>query len=183
MTPSNKNQSWSKLNKKAPNNKFDIYKIIKAEWRAIVETSQMPWESRLATLVALIKNHNPTVSWVGAYLVHETTKKIGIGSHSQTATKDQSLWVHCYQGPVACTQIPPGKGVCGQSFSKEQIFIVPDVEKFPGHIVCDSKSRSEIVLPLYREHQLVGVLDLDSHTLAAFDEVDAQSLTELLNEL
>ncbi len=143
------------------------YQKIKTDWLAICD-AKTPWETRLSTLIALVKTHLPEVSWVGAYL---------------DLNRDGILWVGPYQGLVACTQIPKGRGVCGKSFFEKQTLVVPNVHDFPDHIACDSKSQSEIVLPLFRDKKLVGVLDLDSHSLATFDSHDAKSLEDLLSHL
>jgi GAF domain-containing protein len=97
--------------------------------------------------------------WTGFYLVEE--KQLVLGP---------------FQGPVACTRIPYGKGVCGTAWERRETVIVPDVEEFPGHIACSSASRSEIVVPLFRAGEVVGVLDIDSCELATFDEEDAAGL-------
>lgn len=85
-----------------------------------------------------------------------------------------------FQGPVACTRIKKGRGVCGASWEKEATIIVDDVEKFPGHIACSSSSKSEIVLPVFKEGKILGVLDVDSSELAQFDEVDQLYLEKIL---
>lgn len=85
-----------------------------------------------------------------------------------------------FQGPVACTRIKKGRGVCGTSWEKEVTIIVADVEKFPGHIACSSSSKSEIVLPVFKEGKIVGVLDVDSSELAEFDAVDQVYLEKIL---
>jgi GAF domain-containing protein len=85
-----------------------------------------------------------------------------------------------FQGPVACTRIKKGRGVCGTSCEKEATKIVDDVEKFPGHIACSSSSKSEIVLPVFKEGKILGVLDVDSSELAAFAEVDQLYLEKIL---
>ena len=97
--------------------------------------------------------------WTGFYLVEE--KQLVLGP---------------FQGPVACTRIPYGKGVCGTAWERRETVIVPDVEEVPGHIACSSASRSEIVVPLFRAGEVVGVLDIDSRELATFDEEDAAGL-------
>lgn len=97
--------------------------------------------------------------WTGFYLVEE--KQLVLGP---------------FQGPVACTRIPYRKGVCGTAWERRETVIVPDVEEFPGHIACSSASRSEIVVPLFRAGEVVGVLDIDSRELATFDEEDAAGL-------
>jgi len=104
--------------------------------------------------------------WVGFYLV-----------------KNEVLVLGPFQGPVACTRIQKGKGVCGTSWLQEETLIVPDVEEFPGHIACAAASRSEIVLPLFKAGEVVGVLDVDSEHLAHFDEVDAKYLKEIISLL
>jgi L-methionine (R)-S-oxide reductase len=85
---------------------------------------------------------------------------------------DSELVLAPFQGPVACTRIPKGKGVCGASWEKAKSIIVPDVEKFPGHIACSSLSRSEIVVPVIRDDKVIAVLDIDSDQIAYFDETD-----------
>lgn len=101
--------------------------------------------------------------WIGFYLV-----------------KDEELVLGPFQGPVACTRIKKGKGVCGASWQQEQTLIVPNVDEFPGHIACASASKSEIVLPLYLDGKIAGVLDVDSEYLSHFDEVDGKYLNEIL---
>lgn len=104
--------------------------------------------------------------WVGFYLV-----------------KDDELVLGPFQGPVACTRIKKGKGVCGASWERNEILAVPDVDQFPGHIACASASKSEIVLPLYQQETIIGVLDVDSEYLSHFDDIDARYLNEILNLL
>jgi len=102
--------------------------------------------------------------WVGFYLI-----------------KGDELVLGPFQGPVACTRIARGRGVCGASWLRNEILIVPDVDQFPGHIACASASRSEIVLPLYRDNNIIGVLDVDSEYLAHFDDVDSLYLNKIMN--
>ena len=97
--------------------------------------------------------------WTGFYLV-----------------EDKQLVLGPFQGPVACTRIPFGRGVCGTAWQRRETVIVPDVEEFPGHIACSSASRSEIVVPLFRDEEVIGVLDIDSRELATFDAEDAAGL-------
>ena len=85
-----------------------------------------------------------------------------------------------FQGPVACTRIAKGRGVCGTSWAKEETIIVADVEKFPGHIACSSASKSEIVVPIFNGATVVGVLDVDSELLDQFDAVDQQYLEAIV---
>jgi L-methionine (R)-S-oxide reductase len=104
--------------------------------------------------------------WVGFYLV-----------------KENELVLGPFQGPVACTRIAKGKGVCGSAWEQAKTLIVPDVETFPGHIACSSLSRSEIVIPIYHHNQIVGVLDVDSEELDQFDQTDAQYLEQIIKLL
>lgn len=101
--------------------------------------------------------------WVGFYLI-----------------KDDELVLGPFQGPVACTRIKKGKGVCGSSWQQEKTLVVPNVDEFPGHIACASASKSEIVLPIYMNGKIIGVLDVDSEYLSHFDEVDDKYLNEIV---
>jgi L-methionine (R)-S-oxide reductase len=107
--------------------------------------------------------------WIGFYLV----KPISGGQHE--------LVLGPFQGPIACTRIKKGRGVCGTSWSTAQTLIVPDVEKFPGHISCNSLSRSEIVVPIIRNGEVKGVLDADSAGLNSFDTIDQQYLQRIVD--
>ena len=100
--------------------------------------------------------------WVGFYLL-----------------KDDELVLGPFQGPIACTRIRSGKGVCGTAWKKEKTIIVPDVNQFPGHIACSSLSRSEIVVPIFFENRFVGVLDVDSDQYDDFDETDKKYLEQI----
>lgn len=102
--------------------------------------------------------------WVGFYIVRENELVLGP-----------------FQGPVACTRIKKGRGVCGTSWSEGKTLIVPDVEKFPGHIACSSLSRSEIVVPLFKNFEVVAVLDVDSEELDTYDETDRKYLEEIVH--
>lgn len=88
-----------------------------------------------------------------------------------------------FQGPVACTRIKKGRGVCGTSWREDRTLVVPDVEQFPGHIACSSQSRSEIVVPCRKCGQIVAVLDIDSKELATFDEIDRDYLEQIVSML
>ncbi|QHL88315.1 GAF domain-containing protein [Nibribacter ruber] len=101
--------------------------------------------------------------WVGAYLV-----------------KEGELVLGPFQGPIACTRIPFHKGVCGACYTRQETIIVPDVEAFPGHIACSSDSKSEIVVPVMKNGEVVMVLDVDSDRLNDFDEVDQKYLEQLM---
>jgi len=97
--------------------------------------------------------------------------------------KNNELVVGPFQGPVACTRIKKGRGVCGTSWAEAKSIIVADVEKFPGHIACSSLSRSEIVVPVIRNNEVVAVLDVDSEALDHFDETDQKYLELVINEI
>lgn len=101
--------------------------------------------------------------WVGFYMV-----------------KHDHLVLGPFQGPVACTRIAKGKGVCGVAWQKAETLLVADVDAFPGHIACSSLSRSEIVLPIFNNHEVIGVLDVDSETLSHFDKTDALYLEQII---
>ena len=120
----------------------------------------------LSNMSALIFYSLPDVSWAGFYLV-----------------KDGKLILGPFQGKIACTEIKFGKGVCGTTAEKKETIIVKDVHKFPGHIACDSESNSEIVVPIFKNGELYGVLDLDSKKLERFDEKDKELLESLVKIL
>ena len=101
--------------------------------------------------------------WVGFYWIHEDELVLGP-----------------FQGPVACTRIKKGRGVCGGAWAQEKTLIVEDVEKFPGHIACSSASKSEIVVPVYLNNKMVGVLDVDSEHMSHFDEMDQLYLEKIV---
>ena len=97
--------------------------------------------------------------------------------------KDDELVLGPFQGPVACTRIKIGKGVCGSAWGQKKTIIVPDVDLFPGHIACSSASKSEIVIPIIRNGNVIGVLDVDSAELNSFDETDADYLQQILDRI
>lgn len=121
--------------------------------------------ANMANMVAALKEQFGWF-WVGFYMV-----------------KNEELVLAPFQGPVACTRIKKGRGVCGSSWEKAQTLVVPDVEKFPGHIACSSLSKSEIVVPLIRNGNVVGVLDVDSDAYNQFDETDKIYLEQIVNLL
>lgn len=106
--------------------------------------------------------------WVGFYRV----LPLEADAASESAKAGQQLVLGPFQGPLACTRIRKGKGVCGTAWAKAETVIVPDVDQFPGHIACSSASRSEIVVPLLREGKVWAVLDIDSAELNTFDDTD-----------
>lgn len=122
--------------------------------------------TNLANLTAAIKQTFDKISWVGFYLFD-----------------GERLYLGPFQGKVACTTIKLGKGVCGTAAEKGETIIVPDVNKFPGHIFCDPNSKSEIVIPMFKNNKLIGVLDLDSASYNSFDETDRKYLEEIVKFL
>jgi L-methionine (R)-S-oxide reductase len=118
--------------------------------------------ANLANTVAALKEQFGWF-WTGFYLV-----------------KDNELVLGPFQGPVACTRIKKGKGVCGTSWAQAKTLIVPDVEKFPGHIACSSLSKSEIVVPVIRNMQVIAVLDVDSEYHDHFDTTDQYYLEQII---
>lgn len=118
--------------------------------------------ANLANTVAALKEQFGWL-WVGFYLV-----------------KQDELVLAPFQGPVACTRIRKGRGVCGASWAQAKTLIVPDVEKFPGHIACSSLSRSEIVVPIIRNGEVIGVLDVDATEEDQFDTTDQQYLEQIM---
>ena len=121
--------------------------------------------ANLANIVAALKEQFGWF-WVGFYLV-----------------KNDELVLGPFQGPVACTRIRKDRGVCGASWQQAQTLIVPDVEKFPGHIACSSLSKSEIVVPVIRNNEVVAVLDVDSDSYDSFDEVDGVYLGRIVGNI
>ncbi|MEM8893835.1 MAG: GAF domain-containing protein [Bacteroidota bacterium] len=118
--------------------------------------------ANMANIASAIK-YGMGFFWVGFYMV-----------------KDDQLVLGPFQGPIACTRINKGKGVCGSSWADAKTYIVPDVEAFPGHIACSSDSKSEIVLPIMKDGKVLGVLDVDSDQLNDFDQVDQKYLEEIV---
>ena len=142
--------------------KDEKYKSVIPQIKALIE-GEPDLVANLANIVAALMEQFSWL-WIGFYLV-----------------KENQLVLAPFQGPVACTRIKKGRGVCGTSWEKAETIVVPDVEKFPGHIACSSKSRSEIVVPVIRDNKVMGVLDVDSEQLAAFDETDKQFLEEIVD--
>lgn len=112
-----------------------------------------------------------------ASLIHET---FGFWWTGFYRVIDSQLVLGPFQGPVACTRIGFGKGVCGTAWKERRTMVVPDVEQFPGHIACSSESKSEIVVPIFDGDEVVGVLDIDSERLATFDSTDQKWLEEIM---
>jgi GAF domain-containing protein len=121
-------------------------------------------QARMATIIAVLHHKMDYFFWTGFYLI-----------------ENEELTVFMYQGPVACQVLEKNKGVCWAAFNKKETMIVGDVHQFPGHIACDSRSNSEIVIPFKnRENKIIGVLDVDSQEKASFSETDARWLEKIL---
>jgi len=150
------------------------------DWHAPVSLTDKPlaYLSVIPQLSALVQGENNLYAnlanvaaalketfnwwWIGFYLVQQDELVLGP-----------------FQGPVACTRIHKGKGVCGAAWEKSQTIVVPDVHQFPGHIACSSQSKSEIVVPIIKDKMVVAVLDADSESLQHFDETDALYLQKV----
>jgi GAF domain-containing protein len=141
--------------------KEDQYKNLLPQIKGLLE-GEPDLIANLANIAAALKEQF-NFFWVGFYLV-----------------KNEELVLGPFQGPVACTRIKKGRGVCGTSWEHAKTIIVPDVEKFPGHIACSSLSKSEIVLPLFKDTTVIGVLDVDSSSLDSFDETDKIYLERII---
>ena len=126
--------------------------------------------ANMANLAALI-HETMGFWWTGFYIVRKG------------ADDTDQLVLGPFQGPIACTRIALGRGVCGTSWQRKETIIVPDVEKFPGHIACSSQSRSEIVVPLFSDKKVTAVLDIDSRYLNTFDDIDARYLEQIVTLL
>ena len=128
---------------------------------------------------SLIQNENDTIANMSnvAAIIHETFKFWWTGFYRVI---NNELVLGPFQGPVACTRIGYGKGVCGTSWKEAKTIVVEDVHQFPGHIACSSASKSEIVVPIFKDNQVVGVLDIDSENLATFDNIDKEWLERII---
>lgn len=141
-------------------NKNEQYQSLLPQIKALLE-GEPDLIANLGNTVAALKEQFGWL-WVGFYIV-----------------KNDELVLGPFQGPVACTRIKKGKGVCGTSWLEAKTLIVPDVEKFPGHIACSSLSKSEIVVPVIRNGEVIAVLDVDSMETGQFDTVDQEYLEKI----
>lgn len=146
----------------AKGSKIEQYSSLIPQISALLSGESDPIANMANVCAALKEQFN--FFWVGFYMV-----------------KYNELVLGPFQGPVACTRIQKGKGVCGSSWDQSRTLIVPDVDAFPGHIACSSASRSEIVIPIIRMGSVIGVLDVDSAELNSFDETDALYLSQILD--
>lgn len=140
------------------------------------------YEQMLPQLKALTEgvNNNTGALANAAALIHETMGFFWTGFY---LVKDNILHLGPFQGPVACYTIPYGKGVCGTAWKEGKTLVVKDVEEFPGHIACSSLSRSEIVVPIFKNDKIIGVLDIDSKETGTFDQTDALYLEQSMKIL
>lgn len=141
--------------------KAEKYKALLPQIEALV-TGEPDLTANLANIAAALR-YGMDFFWVGFYLV-----------------KEDELVLGPFQGPIACTRIRMGKGVCGTAWEKGETIIVQDVDAFPGHIACSSDSKSEIVLPAFKNGKVALILDVDSDQLSDFDETDQEYLEELM---
>lgn len=147
------------------NSKEEKYQSLLPQIKALVE-GEPDTIANMANICAAIK-YGLGFFWVGFYLI-----------------KNEELVLGPFQGPVACTRIQKGKGVCGSAWQKNEVIIVEDVDTFPGHIACSSLSKSEIVLPVYNSNNtIIGVFDVDSEHYATFDATDELYLKQILGAL
>ena len=145
----------------ASTNKKEKYDVLVPQIEALV-TGESDLVANLANIAAALKQ-TMGFFWVGFYLV-----------------KNNQLVLGPFQGPIACTRIDLGKGVCGASWKQKKTILVPNVDEFPGHIACSSASKSEIVLPAFKNNEVALVLDVDSDQLDDFDSDDAAGLEEVM---
>jgi L-methionine (R)-S-oxide reductase len=147
-------------------NKVKFYAELDREIEALKDSV---WFTALANAAACLKQHLPEINWAGFYLM-----------------KDGELVLGPFQGLPACTRIAVGKGVCGTAVKEKKTMLVDDVDAFPGHIACDSASRSEVVIPLFKDEsrsEIIGVLDIDSPKLARFTGEDLKGLEQIVSTL
>lgn len=142
--------------------KTDLYKTLTMQLYHLLD-GEHDFIANAANFSALLYHTMPDLNWAGIYLY-----------------KQGELVLGPFQGKPACTRIALGKGVCGTAAERKKTIVVPNVHEFPGHIACDSASNSEIVVPMIKNSQLLGVLDLDSPLLARFDEEDKAGLENLV---
>ena len=139
------------------------YERIYIQLKELLKKSEDKY-ARMSTIIAVLHHKMDYYFWTGFYMLH-----------------NDKLIVSQYQGPVACMELETNKGVCWTGINKAEPVIVPDVEKFPEHIACDSRSKSEIVMPIKdKSGNIIGVLDIDSNEYNSFDEIDAMALEKIL---
>ena len=140
------------------------------------------WLPVLSNAAALLWDALDDINWAGFYLVDPATVADG-GAELVAAPSTPELRLGPFQGKVACVRIPFGRGVCGTAAATKTSQLVEDVHQFPGHIACDSASNSEVVVPIFKDGQVVGVLDIDSPNVARFTQEDLAGLEQVVKEL
>ncbi|MBR6032544.1 MAG: GAF domain-containing protein [Bacteroidaceae bacterium] len=146
------------------------------------ETKRERYEALLPQIASVVEGESDLIANMAnvAAMLHETFGFWWTGFYRVVG---EELVLGPFQGPMACTRIRKGRGVCGTAWAKAETQVVPDVEKFPGHIACSSASRSEIVVPVFREGVIIAVLDIDSDRLATFDQTDRSYLERVVEKL
>lgn len=155
----------NEFNELYPKNKIECYKLVHAQLKSLFD-GDYHLIPNLSNTSAILNQALEGINWVGFYLM-----------------KDGELLLGPFQGKSACVHIPVGKGVCGTAVQKDETMLIPDVHLFPGHIACDSASRSEIVIPIHHNGKVVGVLDIDSPMISRFDEDDKEGLEKVVSIL
>ena len=148
----------------ADGTKTEKYRTLLPQIKSLI-ANEFDLIANMANICAALKQ-TFNFFWTGFYVVKNGTLVLGP-----------------FQGPIACTRIAYGKGVCGSAWEKRQTIIVPDVNLFPGHIACNENSKSEIVVPIIHKNEIIGVLDIDSNYLNCFDHIDAEFLEAIIKEL
>ncbi len=144
--------------------KHKRYQRLYKQISGLIEKSSNNPISNMSTIAAILHHKIEYFFWTGFYLLH-----------------DEKLQVGSYQGSLSCINLDKGKGVCWAAINQKKTCVVPNVHKFPNHIACDSRSLSEIVVPIRDENnEIIGVMDVDSSTVNSFDEVDAQWLEKIV---
>jgi GAF domain-containing protein len=141
------------------------YKALYDSMKALID-SERDWIANMANVSSLLYHHLENVNWVGFYLM-----------------RDGELVLGPFQGKPACIRIEVGSGVCGSAVEDQKTYVVDDVHEFNGHIACDSDSNSEIVVPIFNEDKIIGVLDIDSPVNKNFDEIDKKYLEKMVKYL
>jgi GAF domain-containing protein len=152
------NRKMFETTKPPPTDKTELYRQLADQLRALL-AGESDLISNAANTAAMIYHTLPDINWAGFYFLNSDELVLGP-----------------FQGKSACTRIPLGKGVCGTAAKERKTLVIPDVQKFPGHIACDSASNSEIVVPIIKNNKLLGVLDVDSPALDRFDAEDQKGL-------
>lgn len=146
------------------------------------ETKQERYEALLPQIKAVVEDEPDLIANMAnvAAMLHET---FGFWWTGFYRVEGEELVLGPFQGPMACTRIKKGRGVCGTAWAEAQTQVVPDVDQFPGHIACSSASRSEIVVPIFKEGEVIAVLDIDSAQLGTFDQTDRHYLEQVVRML